>query len=270
MNYVESFNLLGVAVMQIPCVKRKGAPTTATKGAVGLLYMNTDNGDMYKCIAVTGNTYTWVALVEMPKNIVQSVNGIAPDENGNVDIGKPESGGGDVKVLRIVFNEDDGVKSYNMTPTEVAHAIAGGAIVMYHIRDENNSNFECGVCSMTNYWDCETYESVGITTGNHVVKSEIDDIWVLSGFEGEGEGEDGLLLSVTIRDESEEGEYSTDYQIPSGMTWREWCASNYNTDGYRIEEDCVLVGEGLCLMDSDWNPVSADDVIFEGTYVLSP
>jgi hypothetical protein len=39
-----------------------GAPTTATAGAVGSLYMDTDTGDMYKCTAVEAGVYTWVAF----------------------------------------------------------------------------------------------------------------------------------------------------------------------------------------------------------------
>lgn len=104
MNYVESFNLFGIEAKEIPCIKGSGAPTTATAGAVGLLYMNTDNGDMYKCIAVTGSVYTWVALVEVPANLVKTVNGTAPDENGNVQV---ETGGGcsDTPTLFVdVFN----------------------------------------------------------------------------------------------------------------------------------------------------------------------
>lgn len=59
MNYVEHLNLFGVAAKEISCIKGSGAPTTSTEGAVGLLYMDADNGDMYKCIAIANNTYTW-------------------------------------------------------------------------------------------------------------------------------------------------------------------------------------------------------------------
>lgn len=59
MNYVESFDMFGVDVQQIPCIKGVGAPTTATEGAVGCFYMNIDNGAVYKCTAVADGTYTW-------------------------------------------------------------------------------------------------------------------------------------------------------------------------------------------------------------------
>lgn len=63
MDYVESFNLFGTDVSQIPCIRKSGAPTNETKAAVGCLYMNTDNGALYKCVAATDGVYTW-RLVE--------------------------------------------------------------------------------------------------------------------------------------------------------------------------------------------------------------
>ena len=59
MNYVKHFNMLGVEAQQIPCITGTGAPTTETEGAVGCFYMDTDNGDVYKCIKVEGDVYTW-------------------------------------------------------------------------------------------------------------------------------------------------------------------------------------------------------------------
>ena len=61
MEYVESFNLFGTEVSQIPCIKGKGAPTEKTEGAVGCFYMDTDTdtGNLYKCTAVVGGVYTW-------------------------------------------------------------------------------------------------------------------------------------------------------------------------------------------------------------------
>lgn len=42
----------------------KGAPTTSTKGTVGQLYLDTDSKIMYKCISVSGTTYTWVPVFD--------------------------------------------------------------------------------------------------------------------------------------------------------------------------------------------------------------
>lgn len=61
MNYVESFDLLGLEAKQIPCIKLNGAPTTSTEGAVGLLGMDISSEpyDLYKCVDVNENGYIW-------------------------------------------------------------------------------------------------------------------------------------------------------------------------------------------------------------------
>ena len=59
MEYVESFDLFGTDVSQIPCIVRKGKPTTETAGAVGCQYMDEDTGEMYKCIKAADGVYTW-------------------------------------------------------------------------------------------------------------------------------------------------------------------------------------------------------------------
>lgn len=71
MNYVESYNLFGVESRQIPCMKASGAPTSTTEGAVGCLYMDTDNGDLYKCKSVSNGVYEWVsAIISVDDTIV--------------------------------------------------------------------------------------------------------------------------------------------------------------------------------------------------------
>lgn len=63
MNYVKNFNFYGTDAKEIPCVTGSGAPQPTTQGAVGLLYMDTDNGKVYKCTAVTNEISTWELLV---------------------------------------------------------------------------------------------------------------------------------------------------------------------------------------------------------------
>lgn len=65
------------------CITGGGAPTTATEGAVGCLYMDTGTGDMYKCTAVENGVYTWV---QVDVGTVKTVNGTPPDKNGNVTV----------------------------------------------------------------------------------------------------------------------------------------------------------------------------------------
>ena len=62
MNYVESLKMGGVPAFQIPCIKGKGEPTTATEGDVGCFYMDTNTGNLYKCTAVKDGVYTWVRV----------------------------------------------------------------------------------------------------------------------------------------------------------------------------------------------------------------
>ena len=50
MNYVKGFDLFGVKARQIPCITDHGKPTKSIAIRIGLLYINEDNGDMYKCI----------------------------------------------------------------------------------------------------------------------------------------------------------------------------------------------------------------------------
>ena len=62
MNFVEHLNLFGIDFKDIPCLRDHGAPTTSTLGAVGLLYMNKDNGDLYKCISDSDGIYVWTEI----------------------------------------------------------------------------------------------------------------------------------------------------------------------------------------------------------------
>ena len=60
MNFVKNLNMFGVEAKEIPCLTGIGAPTNATEGAVGSFYMDTTNGDVYKCTTVVGLVRTWV------------------------------------------------------------------------------------------------------------------------------------------------------------------------------------------------------------------
>jgi hypothetical protein len=62
MNYVNSLNLFGVEAKEIPSIKGSGAPTSATEGAVGCLYMDTDTGDLYKCVGAAEGSFTWTSV----------------------------------------------------------------------------------------------------------------------------------------------------------------------------------------------------------------
>lgn len=62
MSFVENFNFYGVEARQIPCIKGSGRPTELTPGAVGVLYMDTSTGILYKCIDVNEKTGVWLRI----------------------------------------------------------------------------------------------------------------------------------------------------------------------------------------------------------------
>lgn len=61
------------------CLTGSGAPTTATVGAVGALYMDTDTGTLYKCTAVADGAHTW-ALAESSNNSSPNGNGLTTEQ----------------------------------------------------------------------------------------------------------------------------------------------------------------------------------------------
>lgn len=81
MNYVKSLNLFGVEAKEIPSIAGSGAPTTETEGAVGCLYMDTDTGAMYKCIAVTDGAYEWVDVNDKLGDIETALDSIIAIQN---------------------------------------------------------------------------------------------------------------------------------------------------------------------------------------------
>lgn len=59
MNYITHQNTAGVETKEIPCIPGSGAPTSATEGAVGCLYMDTLTGKIYRCTSAAGGVYGW-------------------------------------------------------------------------------------------------------------------------------------------------------------------------------------------------------------------
>lgn len=75
MDYVEHINIFGADVKQNPCIKGEGAPTTETIADVGFFYMNTLNGDTYRCISVSEKgTYTWIPNTPLHYNYIVTLN----------------------------------------------------------------------------------------------------------------------------------------------------------------------------------------------------
>ncbi len=59
MGFISGCEIAGTKADGCRCKTRKGAPTTATKGAVGTLYMDEDTGEVYKCTKCDNGEYTW-------------------------------------------------------------------------------------------------------------------------------------------------------------------------------------------------------------------
>ena len=74
MKFVKSLNMFHVDAKEIPCLTGKGAPAEKTEGAVGVLYMNTDDESLYKCTDVADGVYTWKPLVEQSVSTDSSQN----------------------------------------------------------------------------------------------------------------------------------------------------------------------------------------------------
>lgn len=68
MRYVKCLNINGVDARQVACIELHGAPNAATEGAVGVLGIDVDSPtrDLYRCVAVNGAIYTWVACTADP------------------------------------------------------------------------------------------------------------------------------------------------------------------------------------------------------------
>lgn len=97
MRFVRYQQFINERVKEIPCIIDKGAPTTSTAGAIGLFYMNSDNGDIYKCTAAANKAYTWEPLVNCGGNESGS-DYILPI--GGEQLGGVKNGG------NVVINED--------------------------------------------------------------------------------------------------------------------------------------------------------------------
>ncbi len=79
MDYMGSFDVLGLKARQRPCLIGNGEPTTSTKGTVGELYMDTDTGLIYKCIGESEGEYAWQAVVKTKKPDYNQNDATQPD-----------------------------------------------------------------------------------------------------------------------------------------------------------------------------------------------
>ena len=52
------------------------------------------------------------------------------------------------------------------------------------------------------------------------------------------------------------------YEFEDGMTWGEWIVSKYNTDGFKIVDNCICSSSGIGSL------ISPSTVITEGEYIF--
>ena len=144
MNYVESFNLLGLEARQITCIKFNENPTTSTEGAIGMLGMNVNSGAIYKCTNVNNGSYTWVPI---EPSEVDLANYLTKDDIVDVpdlfeyDKVMSSSGGAILsdeiyKLKRIVSRQCGTVSKYEDLPYRDIHTYNVDAIgELYHLTE---------------------------------------------------------------------------------------------------------------------------------------
>lgn len=88
MNFVPCTNWQAAGselkTKEIPCLTGQGEPGTATAGAVGVLYMDTVSGVVYKCTAVADGVYTWAGVLDSAEvqRVVDAYLAANPPEEG--------------------------------------------------------------------------------------------------------------------------------------------------------------------------------------------
>lgn len=95
-------------------IKGSGAPTSTTEGAVGCLYMDTDTGDLYKCVGAAEGSFTWTS-VGGNSNSDAELADIRIAHNGREFTTAGEAVRGQINELRngySVFTGEDFVQGY--------------------------------------------------------------------------------------------------------------------------------------------------------------
>ena len=113
-TFVNDMNLFGNHIKQIPCIVGEGSPTSDTYGAVGMLYMDTssNNGEMYKCVKVENDKYTWEKLVSVNSvenaelDTTLTVEGKAADAKAVGDAINKVSTGGAIMIHTVLSGCD--------------------------------------------------------------------------------------------------------------------------------------------------------------------
>lgn len=253
MNFVKLFNLFGVDAMQIPCILGNGAPTSATEGAIGCLYMDTDTGNLYKCTGVDNGSYSW-------KGIADSHTGGDLDMGGN-DIKNAENiHAARVYAVSVAVQGTDGESGavFEAEPNENDYAV----VCLYGAKGDEATilrNVAPGI---------QGSDAVNMDQFSHVTDLVDDfnsDIAAL--YTSIGDIETALDAIIAIQEELIGVTLITffvvgdEYTAEAGMTWGEWENSEYNTNGFFNDGIYMSDDNGCNYLDPDGNMVTPDMVI---------
>ena len=109
-NYVKGFDLFGIKVRQISCLTGNGEPGNELALKIGLLYINEDNGDMYKCINGNGEEgLVWVLVNNESNDSGQNTYELPV---GGSELGGVKNGG------NVVINADGTMTAPENKPTD--------------------------------------------------------------------------------------------------------------------------------------------------------
>lgn len=181
MKFLSSLDIFDESYKEIPCIPGSGAPTTSVEGAVGSLYMDTDNGDLYKCISTDDGVYVWTAvggaggLGGVAKTLLITIlrNGVyTTDQSANITALETvlgESGGGG----------DGDEPDVPVTPDEPDVPVVGTYSIASELVNVNSSNNASSVNEGTSYTatltaaDGYNLDSVVVTMGGVDVTADV-------------------------------------------------------------------------------------------------
>lgn len=170
MNFVKSFDFFGVPARQVPSITGTGAPTTATEGAVGCLYMDTDTGNLYKCTAASGGVYTWVksessggGISDAAKDLLITIlrNGVySTDQSANITaLENALAAGGD--------GDPDEPVTPTVTLTNISATYSGGDVAAGTVVSDLT-----GIVVTAHYSDGSSATVTGYTLSGEIVEGE--------------------------------------------------------------------------------------------------
>lgn len=110
-----------------------GAPTTSTVGVVGQMYVNTTDGSIYACTAVSGSTYTWKLKTWVTESQLNS--GLATKQNASTAITTSNIGSQTVNKAKLatdnVATTSPGLRNQYFSPTGSTPTVDGQICWVY-------------------------------------------------------------------------------------------------------------------------------------------